>query len=100
MPRTREHGRAAWQKARAAQLASEPLCRKCGKRGLIVPATVADHIEPHRGDPEKFWTGALQSLCGHCHDSVKQAEERGGYSPETDEDGLVSDSLFGPKKKN
>ena len=37
---------------------------------------VADHIEPHRGDPVLFWSRAnLQCLCKPCHDSTKQAEE-------------------------
>jgi hypothetical protein len=35
----------------------------CLSEGKIVAARIADHIEPHRGDPIKFWTGALQSLC-------------------------------------
>ncbi len=89
------HGTANWQKRRAAQLASEPLCRKCKANGLVVSATVADHIEPHRGDPEKFWTGELQSLCDHCHNSLKQKEERRDESLETDADGVVAESLFG-----
>jgi len=71
---------ARWQKRRAAQLASEPLCAICLAAGRVTAATVADHIEPHRGDPVKFWEGALQSLCDEapwrCHSSVKQREER------------------------
>lgn len=69
-----------WRAKRAAQLQKEPLCRYCQQQGLIVEATVADHIEPHRGDLAKFWRGALQSLCGPCHSSVKQREE-GGHTP-------------------
>ncbi len=44
----------------------------------MVAATVADHVEPHRGDPVKFWEGRLQSLCKPCHDRDKQREENGG----------------------
>lgn len=31
----------------------------------------ADHIEPHRGDAEKFWDleGNCQALCFRCHQS-------------------------------
>ena len=44
----------------------------------MVAATVADHVEPHRGDHDKFWHGRLQSLCKPCHDRDKQREENGG----------------------
>lgn len=71
---------AAWQKKRLAQLADEPLCSICKKAGRITAATVADHIESHRGDHDKFWHGRLQSLCDQepwrCHSSVKQRQER------------------------
>jgi 5-methylcytosine-specific restriction protein A len=48
----------------------------CASEGIIRPARHADHIVPHRGDYEKFWSGELQSLCDTHHNSVKQAEER------------------------
>lgn len=66
-----------WRAKRAAQLQREPLCRYCQAQGKVTPADVADHIEPHRGDRAKFYGGALQSLCHHCHSSVKQREESG-----------------------
>lgn len=67
-----------WQARRARQLAAFPLCRLCREiSGRIVAATVADHVEPHRGDPVKF-AGPLQSLCAHCHNSLKQQIEKGG----------------------
>lgn len=41
-------------------------------------ATVVDHIEPHKGDVDLFYdSDNTQSLCKHCHDSIKQAHERG-----------------------
>lgn len=44
--------------------------------GLIVAATVVDHVDPHHGDPVKFWdTSMWQSSCGWHHDSVKQKLE-------------------------
>lgn len=64
-----------WRAKRALQLQIEPLCRFCHERGLLTPATIADHIEPHRGDRALFWNGEIQSLCGTCHSSVKQREE-------------------------
>lgn len=66
-----------WRKKRALQLQGEPLCRYCMRMGKITAACVADHVEPHRGDLVKFWSGILQSLCKLCHDSVKQREESG-----------------------
>ena len=57
-----------WRKRRAQQLAAHPLCAFCMKlSGKVTPASVADHVERHGGDPIKF-QGALQSLCKECHD--------------------------------
>lgn len=66
---------ARWSELRAAQLAAEPLCRSCIALGRLTPATVCDHVEPHRGDPSKFWSGPFQSLCATCHSAHKQREE-------------------------
>ena len=66
----------AWKRKSKAQLMAEPLCRDCLSRGIVTPAREADHIEPHRGDKQAFWTGELQSLCKECH-SVKTAREQG-----------------------
>ena len=41
---------AGWQRRRRHQLHIEPLCRLCLEAGRVTPATVADHVEPHRGD--------------------------------------------------
>ena len=66
-----------WQKARKTFLSRRPLCAKCAERGLITPASIVDHVIPHRGNQELFWdTSNWQSLCKPCHDSIKQAEER------------------------
>lgn len=32
-----------------------PWCVRCKEKGRLVPATVVDHIKPHRGDPDLFW---------------------------------------------
>ena len=42
-----------WRKARAAFLQKHPLCEICRAEGKLVPATVVDHIIPHRGDKRK-----------------------------------------------
>ena len=55
---------AAWYRARGQFLARNPLCAECGR-----PATVVDHIVPHRGNKQLFWdTSNWQPLCEHCHD--------------------------------
>lgn len=66
-----------WRKKRATQLQREPICRFCERLGRVEPAVIADHIEPHRGDPIKFWSAELQSLCMTCHSSTKQRMENG-----------------------
>ena len=63
---------------REAQLTAHPLCCMCLESEIVTAATVADHVIPHRGDPELFWdAGNLQSLCQHHHDSDKQLLEHG-----------------------
>ena len=44
-----------WRRARAAFLARHPLCAACRAQGRVVPATVVDHVVPHRGDQRLFW---------------------------------------------
>lgn len=67
---------ARWQRLRVGQLTAEPLCRRCIAQGMVEPATVCDHVEPHKGDEAKFWSGPFQSLCASCHNSAKQKAER------------------------
>lgn len=65
-----------WSKARVTHLNRSPLCIGCEAEGLIVPATIVDHVDPHHGDAEKFWdTSMWQSCCKWHHDSVKQRLE-------------------------
>lgn len=82
---------ARWRKIRDHQLRQYPLCEMCEKQGRTTMATVADHVEPHRGDPVKFWTGKLQSLCKRCHNSAKQLKEKHGVYPGCDVDGMPLD---------
>lgn len=68
-----------WRREREAELLAEPLCRECLKAGVITPATVRDHIVPHKGNKALFHDPAnRQSLCKHCHDA-KTAREDGGF---------------------
>lgn len=82
---------ARWRERRDAQLRQEPLCAMCSRAGRVEPATVADHVVPHRGDRDLFWQGKLQSLCKTHHDSTKAQDEYRGYSCAVDSDGLPVD---------
>lgn len=80
-----------WRKRSRAQLSAHPLCAMCLQRGLVVPASLADHIVEHNGDKQMFWYGALQSLCSTCHNSDKRIETLRGYLPGTDANGEPTD---------
>ncbi len=68
-----------WQQLRTNQLHNEPLCAVCKQENRLTPATVADHITPHKGDYRLFHNASnLQSLCKQCHDR-KTATEDGGF---------------------
>ena len=73
------------------QLLEPPLCKYCAERGLVTPATIYDHIEPHGGDVNKFWLGPFQTLCKPCHDSAKRFVETRGYRPDVGLDGWPLD---------
>lgn len=86
------YGRQFWRERAKRQLRDHPLCRLCLEhKGVVVPATIADHIEPHRGDYYRFKWGKLQSLCQWCHDSSKRTIELRGYSLEIGVDGWPVD---------
>ena len=60
---------ARWREARKLFLHRNPLCQRCLKYGKVTPATVVDHIVPHRGDLLLFWDQEnWQALCKPCHD--------------------------------
>lgn len=68
-----------WRQLRRMVLSDEPLCRRCGEKGILTPAVEVDHIEPHRGDMGLFYSRAnCQPLCRPCH-SAKTATEDGGF---------------------
>ena len=49
---------------------------ECEKRGKLTPATVVDHIVPHRGDRKLFWDEKnWQPLCKRCHDTKTLTED-------------------------
>lgn len=63
------YNRTAWKKMRLAHLRAYPLCVQCLQDGKSVAATIVDHVEPHKGNVEVFFTlDNLQSLCKMHHD--------------------------------
>ena len=66
-----------WQRARKRFLANHPLCAECERAGTITPATVVDHIRPHRGDKTLFWDEKnWQPLCKKCHDRKTRTRDQ------------------------
>ncbi len=72
-PTARERGYThEWEREKRAFLEDYPACRRCGR-----PATLVDHIKPHKGDKRLFWDRAnWQPLCAPCHNGWKQSSER------------------------
>lgn len=72
-PSARQRGYGTeWQKLRLEFLRQYPACKFCGAKAEHV-----DHIQRHHGNERLLldWFN-LQSLCAHCHNSVKQRQER------------------------
>lgn len=68
-----------WQRARLAFLKKHPLCVTCRAKEIVVPATVVDHIIPHKGNKQLFWDSTnWQGLCELCS-NTKTAKEDGGF---------------------
>ena len=72
-PSARERGYTTkWEVERAEFLRATPKCARCS-----APASVVDHIVPHKGDRKLFWRRSnWQPLCTGCHSGAKQAAER------------------------
>ena len=65
-----------WRRESKKFLELHPLCQECLKKGIATPATVVDHIVPHRGDVKLFWDRSnWQALCKSCHDKKNGRED-------------------------
>jgi 5-methylcytosine-specific restriction enzyme A len=76
---------------RARQLKLYPICAMCQQDGMIQPAIVCDHIQPHKGDEYLFYNGPFQSLCKLHHDSTKQRMENKNVIIGGDQSGIPID---------
>jgi 5-methylcytosine-specific restriction protein A len=64
-------------------LDEHPMCVECLRVGKLIPATVVDHIVPHKGNLDLFYDyDNLQPLCKRCHDA-KTVREDGGFGNAT-----------------
>jgi 5-methylcytosine-specific restriction endonuclease McrA len=63
----------------------------CLAQSEVVPATIVDHVVPHKGNPESFWLGQIQSLCIDHHNGTKQQSEKRGYHTDIGFDGWPLD---------
>ncbi|GMA64747.1 hypothetical protein GCM10025859_51870 [Alicyclobacillus fastidiosus] len=70
-----------WRKVRLAYLKKHPLCVECERQGRITPATVVDHIVPHKGDKKLFWDSTnWQPMCKPHHDAKTAREDMGAWT--------------------
>ncbi len=66
-----------WRKLSKQYLRKHPMCVCCMAEGRFVPATVVDHIIPHRGDDTLMWNqDNWQALCKPCHDKKTWTEDK------------------------
>ena len=83
---------ARWRRSRKRYLQDNPLCVLHLSKGRTVPATVVDHIEPHKGNDELFWDKSnWQSVCDLCHNNHKQRLEKFGDVMGCDVNGVPDD---------
>lgn len=62
-----------WKAIKRHRLVQEPNCRHCAQEGRTVVATHVDHVEPHRGQWQRFAKYEnTQSLCARHHNSHRR----------------------------
>src|SRR5215217_1610200 len=76
---------ARWLKGRAWFLRENPLSVFCEEEGIATPATILDHIIPHKGNEKLFYDQEnWQGLCQPHHDSFKQMLEKNAWRKQID----------------
>ena len=71
-----------WRRYRDAFLKAHPVCEcdECKANGWVKPATVVDHIIPHKGDTVLFWDPKNHQAMYKPHHDAKTAREDGGFN--------------------
>lgn len=70
---------ARWRAVRAQKRREAPLCPTCRAEGRFVAWDDLDHVTPHHGDLERFWSYEnLVGLCHRHHSAKTLHEARGG----------------------
>ena len=85
------YGLKIWKAIRENQLADQPLCEWCEKKGIVAAAVAVHHATPHKGDWEMFINGPFVSLCSPCHDGDARDIEQRGYKRTIDVNGYPID---------
>jgi 5-methylcytosine-specific restriction endonuclease McrA len=62
---------ARWQRLRKYQLIEHPLCVYCLANGRVTPATVVDHVVPHRGAGRRFVPASFSRCASPTTKSTK-----------------------------
>lgn len=68
-----------WNRERGIYLQQHPLCVECIKQDKTVPATVVDHIIPHKGDYELMWNRDNWNPLCEMHHNQKTGREQHNY---------------------
>jgi len=74
---------AKWKNLRRYLLVRCPICTcaECTRTGRVRAAEVVHHLQPHGGDPVKFYDVAqLQALSKRCHDRVTGRARGGSFA--------------------
>lgn len=77
-PWLRLYKTARWQRLREAKLAQDPLCEWCLESEIVNDTDLeVHHVDAHKGDEEKFWSGPFVTVCKSCHARRGQLEDHG-----------------------
>lgn len=77
-PWRRWYKTARWQRLRWSVLVRDMFtCQMCKRVEPDTSKLVCDHVTPHKGNEARFWSGPFKTLCKDCHDSHKQASDKG-----------------------
>jgi 5-methylcytosine-specific restriction protein A len=65
-----------WRRISKYMAQLQPLCVYCLQKGLTVPSTVTDHIQPIQQGGDRYDIRNLQRLCDSCHNQKTALENK------------------------